>query len=521
MSAVTELNAKLAHIFGNGHGEAGLEVGADPGLEVNEYIQIPRCMVKKWVAKVTNFDEWVKHTGYTGTANSARPWSPNATPQAYASEPGWVSSGNLVLWKGTLFLAASGGDIVVSEFHIEPHTATDIANFITVNQGHIRETDIPEAMQRWVHATRFWAVASGFVLGSKTKEFRIVPNPDAIAQGAMDLVPFVVDFRADAWTASAARATSWRKSNHATGGEMASGFPRRWLQKQLVWRTGRNDQAINAANRAATSAFYVATHASGVHNVLSLMAPDDEGHWAEIDPSCGLIHVWEVNQSVKIRMSPKTQVAGTAMVVDSVVTLRMLIKEGLSPLLSNISQVDALAQAYNEVEKHGVRVASYAGWFLDGHPMGEEINKITFNQKDEAFAALIGELAIVATRYYSGTTIAGSASLQNAAQQMGDDVARTAWSARGNQKGSLSAADQAKGFARIKGSTATATVTGLLEKDAAKVRQAVLEYNALVDRHAASLSVSSAGHIDAESILANAALADKAALDASGGAGPA
>lgn len=518
MSATSDINAKFAAIFGNGKGEAGLEVGADAGLEINEYVHIPRSMVKHWAVKVTEFDDWVKITGYDGTARTARPWVKGSNPSTYAGAEGWITTGYLGIWNGSLYVRHDGEVFGVSEFHIEPHTDVDVANFITVNTGHIRETEIPDAMQRWVHATRFWAVASGFVLGAKTKEYKIVDNPTALAAGAMELVPFVFEFRADAWTASAARATSWRKSNHATGGETASGFPRRWLQKQLVWRTGRHDSSVAAANRIATSAFYIATHASGVHNVLALMAPDDTGHWSDFDPACGLITKWDVHQSVKIRMTPKTQVAGTAMVVDAVVTLKMLVKEGLSPLLTNIEQIDALAGAYRQVEEHGVAVASYASWFLDGHPFNVE--KVAFNQKEETFSGLIGELAVVATHYYSGTTIAGSASLQNAAQQMGDDVARTAWAARGNQKGALSAADQARGFARIKGAASASAVAGLLERDNDRVRAAVTEYNANVDKHALALGLATPGHIDADTVIANAATAEKAATAITGGAGP-
>lgn len=47
-----------------------------------------------------------------------------------------------------------------------------------------------------------------------------------------DFVVAAIDYNVNTWTACAASATSWRKSNHATGGDIAQGFPRRWLQKE-------------------------------------------------------------------------------------------------------------------------------------------------------------------------------------------------------------------------------------------------------------------------------------------------
>jgi len=88
-----------------------------------------------------------------------------------------------------------------------------------------------------------------------------------------------------------------------------------------------------------TSAFYVATHASSVHPILILMAPSDRTHWAEIDSKFGLILLWDLGASVITRMAPKTQVAGTSVIVDSMVVVKMMFHRGIVPMLSHTSQL--------------------------------------------------------------------------------------------------------------------------------------------------------------------------------------
>jgi hypothetical protein len=91
-----------------------------------------------------------------------------------------------------------------------------------------------------------------------------------------------------------------------------------------------------------TSAFYIATHALSVRAVLALMAPVDNSHWIISDPYMGLIPKWDVGQSAVVRMLSKTQVAGTALVIDAIVVLKMLLLKSLAPLLQNIYQANSL-----------------------------------------------------------------------------------------------------------------------------------------------------------------------------------
>jgi len=519
MTDHTALNALLAAIFTNGRGEVGLEVGADPGLPAEQFIQVPNCMIKQWAAKVDPNDPhyMAKFPVGKGKGSASKPavedWDQAKGYDHYRGKAGWITSGELYIHGGELKIPkevwATAGHVRVSEFHIEQPTAVDVEMFITVNAGHIRDNDFSEETQAWVHAVRFWSVVAGFARSSKSSEYTIVETPTEARDGATQLASFVGAYAANAWTASAARATSWRKTNHATGGDLAAGFPRRWLQK-MQYISSQGDKAeVARSHRSATSAFYVATHASSPHAVLALMAPEDDDHWALIDPSFGLIHEWEVNESAKIRMVPKTQVAGVAMVTDSVVTIRMLAKEGLAPLLTNLGQAQALADAYGVVEQHGMKTAVYATWFLEGHPEGNE--KVAFSQKDASYGALIGELAIVATKYYAGTTISGSASLQNAAQQMGEDTSRTIWTALGRQKSSLSAQQIVRAYARIKGASAAGAVMGLLSADDAEIQTAVGDYNDRNTAVATQFGVVTSVAVDLATVKSNAAAADRIA----------
>jgi len=519
MATHAVFNTALAAVFSNGRGEVGLEVGADPGLPADQYVQVPRCMIKAWAARVNPYDSVyiARHPAVEQTDRGPRAiveaWDSSLGVAHYAGRPGWVTSGDLYFHDSGLKAPASAwnttGTVLVGEFHMDPHTFGDIEAFVTVNAGHVRDADFSEATLNWIHATRFWATASGFVRTSKSTEYTIVDNPTNIQAGATQTAEFVYNYAANAWTASAARATSWRKSNHATGGDIAAGFPRRWLQKMgyMVQNPDRAEQARGF--KLATSAFYVATHASSPHAVLALMAPEDTDHWVLLNPSFGLITSWDVNESARIRMTPKTQVAGVAMVTDSVVTIKMLIAEGLAPLLTNLDQAQALADAYNTVDTNGIKVAIYANWFLEGHPSGA--SKVDFSQKNSSFSALVGELAIVATKYYAGTTIAGSAALQNAAQQLGEDSARTIWSALGRQKSSLSAQQIVRAYARIKGASSASAVMGILSSEDQEVETAVADYNQNNSNLATQFNITATVSVDLATIKANAAAADRIA----------
>jgi len=487
MTATTDFARKLADIFSNGKGEVGLEVGADAGLAHSEFIQIPKCMVKNWVARLYDATDAV-HFGL-GEVKKVAKWDPKKGIKAFQSESGWVGSHikgiRVVIHERGLWAyhgKDDGTEIMngwasIVDVQVETPTMDDLLAFITVNLGHIRDPEFDEKTRSWIHACRYWAVTSGFVTTAHSREFEIVDNPTEIDPSAKSIAEFTVDFAADAWTASAARATSWRKTNHATGGDMVQGFPRKWLQKKefLTSTAGMSKTDAQAVVRSATSAFYIATHASAPHAVLALMAGEVAAHWAEVDISHGLIFEWEVNESAKLRMVPNTQVAGTAMVCDAVVVLRMLIKESLAPLLTNQDQVKALMAAYAEVDKYGMLCGVYARWFLEGNPMG--LKKRDFSQKDPAFSALVGELGIVATKYYENTTIGKSAALDSAANQSGEDLPRQVWSALGRQKSQMSAQTVTKAYSRIRGASGLSSLSGLASDAEAEVRSSVTEYN--------------------------------------------
>jgi len=480
------LNKQLALVFQNGRGEAGLEVGTDPGLPTGEHIQIPKCLIKRWVA-----------------TREETPGSPQATDPE-------VSSGEVFVHNGELLEANADGTAGkrLYNFKIASPSYSDVRKFVAANQTHIRDSEFSESQHKWIHATRFWSVVAGFVATSKSTEYVEVEDPadDAIPDSVDDIAQFIVAYAGNAWTAAAARATSWRKSNHATGGDIATGFPRRWLQKEQLWPTDRDRNRQLAAARQVTSAYYVATHASSVHAVLALMAPKTAEHWAKINPKYGIILGWDVKESALIRMAPNTQVAGVAMVTDAVVCLKMLVREGLAPLLESFSQHAALAAAHELVESSGMRAASYARWFLDGHPRG--ISPVSFNQKDSTYAELVGELGAVATTYYKGSTIGESPALENAAKQMAPETARQTWSSLSKAKKSMAPTEMFRVYGRIKGASTSMTATSMLSTDEAERTSAVDQYNHHLATIATAFKVASYPEVKKESIEANAEAAD-------------
>lgn len=500
MSSATEVNAKLAAIFRNGHGEIGLEVGTDPGLPVGEWIQIPNRMRRDFALRLKD--------------EAAKAYEPVDTDTCadLNGKPGWiycpVDSYTIMVCKGNCVAKPKGGAKSdckkVDKIFLDPLTLDDISAFIAVNTNHIRDDIFEAADQTWIHATRFWSVVSGFVVGTKSKEYVLVDDP------TVDLAPYagmaaqVADMRDNVLTACAARAASWRKSNHATGGEIAQGFPRRWLQKCGYWTNTGDRAAVRSAQVLATSAFYVATHASSVHNVLALLASSDEGHWAEIDPSYGLTMSWDVKTSTQVRIAPKTQVAGTAMVTDAVQVMKMLIGEGIFPFLQNHNQWRALMQLYRTVESGGVRCASYASWFLDGHPEGMKAQP--FNQKDAACADLIGELAAVAKTYYRRSSIGESMSLENAMSQLASESVKDQWSALARQKGEVNASEILKAYTRIAGKGASAMIAAVNSDDEGTFVDAINAFNLATAEVAKDIGMSNPITLDADALAAQAGL---------------
>ncbi|CAF1001453.1 unnamed protein product, partial [Didymodactylos carnosus] len=143
-------------------------------------------------------------------------------------------------------------------------------------------------------------------LTSKSKEYIIVDDPIAFHPSSDAFFEFAKRYHSNAWTAAAAKTTSWRRSNHATGAEIATEFPKRWLMKEGYWDSDQGKATRIQKQKNATSAFYIATHAVSVHSVLALMVPATKVHWAYIDPSFGCITSWDVRASTTVRMVPNS-----------------------------------------------------------------------------------------------------------------------------------------------------------------------------------------------------------------------
>jgi hypothetical protein len=493
MTDVAAVNRRLAEFFQNGRAEVGLEVGADQGLSPNDFIQIPKSFRKAWAYRRLGSD------GYSRKDSD--------TTSTLRDKSGWTvvsdDSMRVIIVEGRKYVrptgTITGTGQEVDDIYVDTHTYDDVRRFIVANTGHMRDGDLKVDQVYWVHAIRFWATVTGLVTGAKQSEYTYVSDPTGDLAAADAYVDRVLKFQNEALTAVAARATSWRKSNHATGGDLAAGFPRRWLIQMKWWPTAGERSTVTPVQRQLTDAFYVATHAAAVHNVLALMAPVDGGHWACIDPSNGLLTKWDIKESTMLRMAPKTQVAGVAMVVDSMVTLKMLVGEGLVPLLENIGQWQSLKSQYEVAESGGVRVASYASWFLDGHPL--QVTKQSFNQKDSSCSELIGELGAVATQYYSRSTIGQSMALDNAMQQMATETSKNRWIQLAKEKKASTNVTAIKAYRRITGASAGQTVANIASDDRDVVAEAVRSYNDLLIRVGTGLGILSPPQVSVDDVF--------------------
>lgn len=492
----------------NGRGEVGLEIGADPGLSPGEYIQIPKLMKRT-----------AKGTVARSVGSSAATASPDGAPTAYDGGEVYVHLGALRRVKTD---GSMGNEVTLSEVPSPNDWGNEIRAFVAANTGHIRDEAFTDDTKKWVHAVRFWSLKAGFVASSKSFEYTEVNNPTPEEMRAVpdDWVTFIANYSGQAWTACTARATSWRKSNHATGGSdgIASGFPRRWLMKEALWSVDKDKARAADNNRKATSAFYVATHATSVHAVLALMVGTDEHHWAKIQTHYGVITGWDIRESAAQRIAPRTQVAGASMVADAVVVLKMLISENISGLLTERAMFEALSRAHAKVENEGMRIASYAGWFFSGHPTG--VGKVAFNQKDASFAALVGELGHIAGTYYRGTTIGDSPALASASSQLASPRARDVWTQMSRIKSGQVSPALIAAYGRIAGAATTAAVESLISKDRATVTSAVEAYNVETASVARMFNVTAVPSVTVEQIMSNAEAADaraKQIADASAG----
>jgi len=523
------VNSLLKAIFSNGRGEAGLEVGTDPGLAETEYIQIPLSALKRVAVRLAHktdrffdrdgtahpatdftadedyeYDPTLGFDQFNGKAN----WQVIEPPQGMAASmarQAYAALPKMTMRSGIMRV----GSRIVSEVRTEDHTFDAICAIIEVNLTAIKAGEFDIDQQNFILSTRVWAIISGLVTTSKSFEWTLVADPATISDRAREAARFTAEHSAQAWTAAAARTTSWRKTNHCTGGPIAGGFPQRFLAKEGMWPSPPDRQAAATAHRLATDMFYIATHAVSVHACLALMVPGDAHHWAELTPAFGIISEWDIHASTRIRMTPRTQVAGTALVVDAVTVLTMLVKEGLAPLVTNLDQLNPLLQAYENVQSDGMGLGVYARWYFEGGPVSW--TQSPFSQKDPAFADLIGELAVVGTQYYAASTIAGSASLKNAAGQLADESSRAMWTALGAERRRMVPAKVMRVVRKLKGASAAAAVDKMLDADPGIAEEGVDEYNDLLANLSARLNVSAPRTINAAEFIA------ATASDAAGG----
>lgn len=501
-----QVNAYINALLANGALEVGLEVGADPGLSPRDYIKIPKVMGRKATIPGVPAAEGKGK----GRAQSVVPDDP---------APKWV-----MVHDGKLYEATTTDNIRYVKGRVLPSIAVEhptswhdeIRAFVAANSESVRSQEFaPEVVQK-IHAIRYWAVKTGMVVSSKSHEYTIVenPTPEDMTAVPADTVELVARYAGQAMTACVARTASWRKSNHATGGGndgVATGLPRRWMTREGMWSQDQDRNRRLAANRTATSAFYVATHAVSVHSVLALMLPGASEHFTVVKPSYGLLQRWDLRESARVRLAPNTQVAGASMVTDAVEVAKMLISEGYTPFLSNAMALRALMASYNTVKQEGMRVAVYANWFFSGHPMGDRYSRVPFNQKDSSFAALVGELGVVATKFYRGMTISDSPALANAASQLASAQDQAKWSQLGRFRTGAASITALKAFGRITGASAGAAIEDLTSDDDEVLKAAVKTYNDVVAGHAEMYGVGTYAQASYEQVSAGKGSADRKA----------
>jgi hypothetical protein len=439
---------------------------------------------------------------------------------------GWITTGNIKFYANgpddnavpVTMGMFRGHNVAVTEIHVSPCSEADAVAFYTLNRP-ILEQYVPQATREdaaWTIAIRFWCVVAGLITTSKSAEWAVVAAPAAPHPDAAAWVPYALSWDTNAWTAASARAASWRKSNHATGGSPAAGYPRRWLQKMDLWpkQADRTRQAT-AATRV-TSLYYWAVHPVSVHAVLALMLPTDRHHWAEVNVEHGVITEWDVRESTRIRMAPRDQVAGAALVIDSITVMRSLVKEGLSPLLANNAQLTALADAAQQVHSEGMRCGVYARWFFDGHPRGNEADfaPLLFSQRDTAFLDLAQELAIVATRLYASSTIGQSPSLANAASNSSDEGSKDTWGALARARRQATPGQVTRVVNLVRGSSTAGVAAALADADVDTAIAGIPAYNAAIAAHAAAVGLPAGYVLDTNQFRANFAATGAAAAPA-------
>jgi hypothetical protein len=512
---ITDFNAAITAILVNGHGQAGLEVGSDPGIPASQRVQIPASMRRAWRASYTDWAGAWAALNPNAVGPPPAQAAAAATIAAQANTDGWVTTGTLDVYMGQLWVAIGAHRFEVAHFEVAPPTREMFARFYTVNHALIGTpgATFDAAHADWAIAVRIWSVLAGFTTDSKSSEWVEVADPAAVTPEAEAWADYAITQAAESWTACAARVANWRKTNHATGGTPATGFARRWLAKAGRWSTDPDRDVAARHRRDATSAYYWAAHPAGCHAGLALMVPGDAHHFATVNPIYGLVTEWDVLESTRVRLVPRTQVAGTAIIVDAVTVLAAIVKEGLSPLVQNMHQLTALMTSYTTVRDEGMRVAVYSRWWFEDHPAGTD--PVPFSQKDVSCAELASELAIIGTRYYAGSTIAQSAALINAAAQSSNEMARTTWTAIAAARRTASQAQITRTLTLIRGASSVANVAALSDPDVDVAAGAIAGFNADVTAHAAALAAANVAGVTNPALIDTARFrANHAALGA-------
>jgi hypothetical protein len=143
---VENVNRRLAEFFQNGRAEVGLEVGADAGLNPNEYIQIPASLHKAWAYRLVGPD----HYNRTDADNTA----------TLRGKAGWTIAGprdmRVIVVEGKTyvrpFTTLVGTGQEVDDIYVDTHTYDDVRRFIVANTGHVRDGDLKVDQIYWVHA---------------------------------------------------------------------------------------------------------------------------------------------------------------------------------------------------------------------------------------------------------------------------------------------------------------------------------------------------------------------------------
>ncbi|CAM1501493.1 Fc.00g034770.m01.CDS01 [Cosmosporella sp. VM-42] len=398
-----EADATLELIFRNGNVGVGLNPATPTELATDDRIRIPESMRSATYARLEPGEVF--------------------SPISNWDNPGgdWVRVEWVTICNRRFFTFLGDDGIRTELFDVtsRPPTAALIRDFIFVNCNHIRQGDLDPADINWVHATRFWAVASGFACSRKSTKFVVVPAPRSVqAAGVPDAdVNFVVNFTSRAWAACAARAASWRQTNTTTGGDIATGLPREWLENESLWASFEGSDEASVDKRSliwlireqATLAFFVATNSADVHPILALMAPQDS-HSACVDTSFGIITTCSVEPRIVARMTDMIQATDPAMVTEAIYVLQTLASEGVAPYLRARHDIPALLTAYKTIKEGGT-----------GCPDGVE--PLAPKQAPVTCSALVGELGAAGSLYLRSK----SQILERAAAHFADGRALKWW----------------------------------------------------------------------------------------------